>query len=102
MALTRRRKSALLCSKAGCATLILFGRWPLASRGQSAGCLDEAHDGLQTVTLAEIGHDKRPCATHLFGVSFHLFQRGSDIRGEIDLVDDQKIGTGDARSALGR
>ena len=41
-------------------------------------------------------------AAHLLGVALHHLERGADIRREIDLVDDQQIGAGDAGAALGR
>jgi hypothetical protein len=37
-----------------------------------------------------------------FGIALHHFERSADIGREIDLVDDEEIRAGDARSALRR
>ena len=37
---------------------------------------------------------------HALGVALHHLERGADMRGEVDLVDDQEVGAGDAGAAL--
>src|SRR5439155_13919578 len=69
---------------------------------QSAFGLDEADDTVEPLALLEVGHDKGTLAAHALGVRLHLFQGGADMGRKIDLVDDQKVGPGDARAALGR
>ena len=51
---------------------------------------------------AQIGEDEGPRAAHALGLALHGFQRRADIGREIDLVDHQKVGAGDARAALRR
>src|SRR5436853_1905098 len=50
----------------------------------------------------QVGEHERPAATDATGVLFHHLERGADVRGEIDLVDDEQVGTGDAGAALPR
>src|ERR1700735_216135 len=57
---------------------------------------DKADDALQAFALPQIGHDKRPFATHSPRVGVHFLQRCADIRREVDLVDDEKVRSGDA------
>ena len=48
----------------------------------------------------EIGEDEGAVAAHAFGVAVHDFEARADLWGEIDLVDDEEVGAGYARSAL--
>src|SRR5258708_37775339 len=74
----------------------------LGMRGlETALGLDEADDALEPLALLQVGHDERPLAAHPFRVGVHLLQGSADMRGEVDLVDHQKIGAGDAGTALG-
>ncbi len=41
-------------------------------------------------------------AAHFFGVALHDFERGADIRRQIDLVDHQQVRARDAGPAFGR
>src|SRR5205823_3088666 len=54
------------------------------------------------VARAYIGEEIGPALAHQLGVPVHHLEAGADIRGEVDLVDHQEIGTGDARPALAR
>ena len=54
------------------------------------------------LALAQVGHHERARAAHSLGVALHDIERGAHIRREIDLVDHQEIGAGDAGPALGR
>src|ERR1039458_275834 len=63
---------------------------------------DKADNALQTFALPEIGHHKWPFATHPSGVRVHFLQRCADIGRKVDLVDDEKVRPGDARTSLGR
>ena len=67
---------------------------------QAALFLDERSNVGDTLSGADVGEHERPFAAHLLRVAVHDFQAGSDIRGKIDLVDDQKVAAGDARAAL--
>ena len=75
-------------------------RLNLTRRPQAALGFDEADDAIEPVALFQIGHHERPLAAHPFRVGVHLLQRRADIGREVDLVDDQEIRPGDARSDL--
>lgn len=51
---------------------------------------------------ADVGEQKRPLAAHLFRIALHDFQACTDIRSQINLVDDEKIGPCNARAAFPR
>lgn len=51
---------------------------------------------------ADVGEQKRTLATHFFRIVFHDFQACTDIRSQINLVDDEKIGPCNARAAFPR
>src|SRR4051794_36126590 len=75
----------------------------LASAGclpESALGLDERDDAVEPLALLEIGHHERPRAPHASRISIHFFQGGPDVGRKVDLVDDQEIGTGNARPAF--
>ncbi|GHU29345.1 hypothetical protein FACS189497_07150 [Betaproteobacteria bacterium] len=54
------------------------------------------------MTTLEVGEHKRALATHFPGVARHHFERRPHQRREVDLVDHEQIGAGDARAALAR
>ena len=54
------------------------------------------------LVLLQIGEDEGPLAAHLARVAVHHLEVGADQRREIDLVDDQQVGAGDAGPALAR
>ena len=62
--------------------------------------LDEGNDLGQALAGFEITKKKRSLATHTFGIYCHHFQRGTHHRRQIDFVDDEQIGFGDARATL--
>ena len=68
---------------------------------QPALLLDEARDLVNARAGAQVGENERTRAAHALRLALHGFQRGADIRREIDLVDHQKVGAGDAGAALG-
>src|SRR6202795_1213902 len=74
-----------------------FARCP---RAETAFGLDKADNATQTLALLQIGHDEGPLAAHASCIGIHLFQRGADIRGEVDLVDDKEVRARDAGPAL--
>lgn len=56
----------------------------------------------QTASIFQICEQKRPGSTHFARITLHHFERSADIRSEIDLVDNQQIGTRNSGSALAR
>ena len=45
---------------------------------------------------------KGRAAAHALGVALHDLEDGADVRREVDLVDHQQVGAGDAGPALAR
>src|SRR6266481_1222324 len=72
----------------------------LVRRAQTAFGLDKADNAVEALAFPEIGHHKRPFAAHPPGVGVHFLQRCADMRREVDLVDDEKVRSGDARATL--
>src|SRR5215831_13517505 len=70
--------------------------------GQAAALLDEPHDCLEALPDAQIAEHEWTRAAHALGVALHDIERGADMRRKVDLVDDQEVGAGNARSAFGR
>src|SRR3972149_11040229 len=62
--------------------------------------LDEAGDLGDALAGAQGGHDERPRSPHAPGIARHDFQRGADIGGKIDLVDDEQVRARDARPSF--
>lgn len=52
--------------------------------------------------IPEVGKWNRALTTSHVGVSFHIIEGSADIRGEIDVVDDQQIRADNSRSARTR
>src|SRR5579863_5820207 len=84
-------------------------RWmaqcPTASKfwlelGQAALPFDERGDIRHTPARSDIGKDERPVATHPPGVPVHDFEIGAHMRGEVNLVDYEKIASRDSRATL--
>src|SRR5688572_28087347 len=69
---------------------------------QQALLLDEPDDVIQALTGLEIGENERALAAHPLRIALHDFERRADHRREVDLVDHQQVGLGDARPALAR
>ena len=55
---------------------------------------------IQPLPSQQIGEDERPVAAHLAGVAVHHVEVGADMRGEVDLVDEQQVGARDAGAAF--
>src|SRR3954462_14776945 len=75
-----------------------------ASRGfgEPAGLLDEARHRLDALAGAQVREHERARAPHPPGVLLHDEEARADMRREVDLVDDEKVGAGDAGPALAR
>ena len=69
---------------------------------EPAGCLDEGDDAVEAVAAAHVGEDVGALAAHALRVRLHHLEIGADIRREVDLVDDEKVGAGDAGAAFPR
>ena len=69
---------------------------------QPALLLNKLGDLRHPVALAQVGHHERSDAAHALGIPLHDLKRGAHVGGEIDLIDHQEIGAGDAGTALGR
>lgn len=69
---------------------------------QQTLALDKADHLIETLLAGQIGHHERAFAAHGLRITLHDLQRGTDERGQIDLVDHQQIRTGDAGSPLPR
>lgn len=71
-----------------------------AAFGEHAALQDEADDGLQPYPVVQVGKDEGAVAAHFLGVPLHDFQGGVDVFGDVDFVDDQQVGFGDAGAAF--
>src|SRR4051812_12861132 len=69
---------------------------------EPAGLLDEARHRLDALARAQIREHERPPAPHPPGVLLHDGEARADMRREVDLVDDEKVGAGDPGTALAR
>src|SRR6516165_6231868 len=69
--------------------------WP-----EPAALFDEARDRIKPFAGFHIGENKWLFAAHSSGVALHDIERGADMRGKIDFIDDEKIRTGNARPAF--
>src|SRR6476619_6588317 len=73
-----------------------------SSRAEAAFLLDKAGDLVDALADAQIAEDEGTRAAHAPGIALHDGKRGADVRREVDLVDHEQIGAGDAGTALGR
>src|SRR2546428_9890164 len=73
---------------------------PRTALFEPAFLLDEASDVLDALPRAKIAENEGASAAHASRVPLHHFERGSDIRRKIDLVDDEQVRAGDAWAAL--
>ena len=62
--------------------------------------LNEGGDFGEAKAILEIAHHKWAIPSHFSGISFHDFQRSADVWSEVNLVNDQKVGFGDAWSSF--
>ena len=65
------------------------GHAPLQAK--APGLLDEARDGIDPQTGAQIGKHEGAVATHAFGVALHHLKGSANVGRKIDLVDDKQI-----------
>src|SRR6266853_3874381 len=63
---------------------------------------EEINDPVGPFAGFEVGEDEGSVAAHPTSVAVHDFEAGTDQRGEVDLVDDEEVGTGDPRSPFAR
>src|SRR5829696_5339526 len=70
------------------------------SFGEPARLLDEARHRLDALAGAQVREHERPRAPHPSGVLLHDGEARADMRREVDLVDDEKVGAGDPGTAL--
>src|SRR3954447_24973877 len=75
---------------------------PSRSFGKPARLLDEARHRLDALAGAQICEHERARAPHPPGVLLHHGEARADMRREVDLVDDEKVGAGDPGTALAR
>src|SRR5215469_1554584 len=69
---------------------------------QSAPIGDKTCNLINALAVLQIREDERPMESHLQGVRFHHVQVRSDERGQIDLVDHEKIRPYNSRATLAR
>ena len=67
---------------------------------QAAGPLNEGNDLRQPLLPEHVGEDIGPPAPNVFCIAFHHVKVGHNMRREINLVDDQEIGSPDVRPAF--
>src|SRR5215204_566017 len=70
--------------------------------GEPARLLDEARHGLDALPGAQIREHEWARAPHPPRVLLHDGEARADMRREVDLVDDEKVGAGDPGTALAR
>src|SRR5829696_8776745 len=71
-------------------------------RGEAAGLRDEARDPLDALARAHVREHERPPTPHLLRIALHQLEACAYMWREVDLVDDEEIGAGDAGAALSR
>src|SRR5260370_11842227 len=64
--------------------------------------LQPCENGVQPGTILEVGKDEWPFAAHAPRVTLHHLQRSFHVRCQVNFVDDQQVGAGDARTAFAR
>src|SRR6478735_291427 len=77
-------------------------RDPSKSGVQQAGAHDEFTHAVDAGARLQVGEYERLRAAHLFGVAIHDLERGTNVRGQIDLVDNQEIALGDPGATFAR
>src|SRR3984957_2819021 len=74
---------------------------PAPSAGRQAALAhDEGGDVGHALVLLEVGKKKRPGAAHAACIAIHDVEVGAAQRRQVDLVDHQRGGPGEARTAL--
>src|SRR5262245_9138478 len=69
---------------------------------ETALALDKAGDRRHALARLQVAEDEGPLPAHALGVAFHDGQGSPHVRGEVRLVDDQQIRTGNPGAALAR
>jgi hypothetical protein len=69
---------------------------------QHAFAQDEINHAIQTLTGFQVREHERALAAHFARIAFHHLQRGTHVRRQIYLVDDQQVRSHDARAAFAR
>src|SRR5262247_2877688 len=69
---------------------------------QSTFVDEEADDLIDTLAGLQIRKSERPLSAHSRGIRFHHAEVGTNQGSEIDLVDNEKIGTRNTRATLAR
>src|SRR5260370_42114119 len=64
--------------------------------------LQPCENGVQPGTILEVGKDDWTFPAHAPRVTLHHLQRRFHGTGQVNLVDDQQFGAGDARTAFAR
>src|SRR5487761_944340 len=75
---------------------------PTRSGFEEEGSTNPIGDGVHSRTIFEVREDVRFSSANTRGISLHEFKAGANIGSKVDLVDDQKSGVGDPRSAFSR
>src|SRR5450830_112597 len=86
----------------GCNASSGWGSSVLEGQVEQAALVDQVHQRLNAITGLAIGEDEGLVLAHHAGVVVHHLKAGTDIGGQIGLVDDQDVGLGDARAVLAR
>src|SRR4051794_21036794 len=97
----RQRTWRLECHAADVAAGVRRGARDL-SVAQHSPCLDEGHYLVEALPGLEVREHERTIAAHLARVAIHDLERRTDMRREVDLVDDEEIALHDAGAALAR
>ena len=69
---------------------------------EHATLADEGDHRFKAFAGFQVGEDEGPTAALQLRIMGHHFERGADHRCEVDLIDDQEVGLGDAGAALAR
>src|SRR5271166_3558795 len=71
-------------------------------RRQPALVAEEGDHLIHPFAGLHVRHHERSALAHRRRVARHHFERGADVRGEVDLVDDEQVRAGDAGAAFAR
>ena len=80
--------------------LCAFGLLVGSALWEHALLQDEGDDFFQPYPVVQVGEDEGAFAAHFFAVPVHDVEGGVDLFGDVDFVDDQHVGFGDAGAAL--
>ncbi len=88
----------LRCQRPAFAELMRMG----CAAGVLPGVQELRDDFVHAGAMLDLGEDEGAFTAHLAGVALHDRQVGANGRGEVSLVDDEKVRLGDARAAFAR